>query len=1197
MADNKHIQKTLTPIVLEKGKPGYETVQDIEEKLNDPEVFNIAITGPYGSGKSTVLKSLKARFPDNHKYLTISLASLTGKGDDEDEKDIDEKEQQKIEYSLLQQLIYKEKPETLPNSRFRRISRKSMGATINFGLGVIVFIISFLVVFEPHWMLVESICQLFDLGRNWNLAFDVVCSVYMLCCVFALSAYTYRRSLVSRIRSLNVKDVQIELDQESSVFNKHLEEIVYFFESTDYNVVIIEDLDRFRCPEIFQKLREINFLLRESKVLKEQQRIIKFIYAIKDDLFKDAERTKFFDYIATVTPVVNPKNSCEKLTQELSARGYMLEKDTLRDLSEFVDDMRMLKNVANEFQQYMERLSRSSSPNQERLLAMIIYKNHHPDDFGKLHYKKGKIYDFIKQKPEWAQIAIDKVITQRLNVWQKKREDVVNSHKFTLKQWRILYMEKYREHLDSSLLSISIQGGFQSIASIVESENLFETLIKQNHLSYKYKMYSGSSIQTSTAEVNFSEIEKEVDDQIGYQKRKELIATTTADIDNEIRMVREEEIRLKNFKLAKLLIQFPEIKKSEKFMQIGLSELMVHFLQRGYIDETYYDYLTLYDGTTMSLNDRDLLSRIRQNDVNVNYDEPIDDISAFAEELPLFVYEYRSVLNYQIADYLETHPVICKSALQSFEQHFVASTTPPLDFLANYYKKGSSGADSLWKKYVKTKMSWQRIQTYEKQEYWDTLVEAWLCYSEPSDITDGIREWLNQNLGFCVERLKAIGIEQLKTITGGCKFEDLQSLGPVGGFSQGDDVLELGNYIIENKMFELTRGNVCVACVITSSPFAKAITEETQTMSSILQSENQGLRDYVMENIQEVFAKCLAESKGQEEKDGLLAIINEESLNENQKTTYLQRQTENKITDVLCVGEEYRAIAIRSKVLLPSWINVIGYYASQDEIISEDVVRFVEDNVDVLKDEPYPKEVESALASDLVFGPYLKIEVYKELLGNLIIAVKKEDESKIDKNTGADRVAALVKGKYLSDDKETAKTVCLYGSQMYAEYLSNHITSYLLHFDDYNQDAKSLSLLLSKGSAITGSQRWSLAKQVPASLVVTSIGLADALVDVMLWKKEELAWTVVEAVLKKATLKGEKVQLQEWLLRNNKSDLMKVTTILQTMLNPYAEIVNDMKRPLVPKEFKEYLDMIQPLGLFTSYKEEKNGLRVFHSTK
>ena len=89
----------------------------------------------------------------------------------------------------------------------------------------------------------------------------------------------------------------------------------------------------------------------------------------------------------------------------------------------------------------------------------------------------------------------------------------------------------------------------------------------------------------------------------------------------------------------------------------------------------------------------------------------------------------------------------------------------------------------------------------------------------------------------------------------------------------------------------------------------------------------------------------------------------------------------------------------------------------------------------------------------------------------------------------------------------------------------------------------------------------------------------------------------IEAVLKIASSNGNKMRLQGWLLKNNRGDLIKVTTILQTMQNPYAEIVNDTKRPLVPKEFQDYLDMILPLGLFTSYKEEKNGLRVYHSTK
>ena len=41
----------------------------------------------------------------------------------------------------------------------------------------------------------------------------------------------YRHSTFSRVKALNVKDVKIEINQDSSVFNKHLEEIVYFFAS------------------------------------------------------------------------------------------------------------------------------------------------------------------------------------------------------------------------------------------------------------------------------------------------------------------------------------------------------------------------------------------------------------------------------------------------------------------------------------------------------------------------------------------------------------------------------------------------------------------------------------------------------------------------------------------------------------------------------------------------------------------------------------------------------------------------------------------------------------------------------------------------------------------------------------------------------------------------------------------------------
>lgn len=136
--------------------------------------------------------------------------------------------------------------------------------------------------------------------------------------------YSESTSIILRLSlsKINLKDGEIELkaqEKETSIFNRHLDEIIYFFQSTEYNVVIIEDLDRFNTADIYLKLRELNQLINDSK---EIGRHIVFIYAVKDDVFKDTQRAKFFDYISTVIPFINPSNSKDKLKEELRIRGY-----------------------------------------------------------------------------------------------------------------------------------------------------------------------------------------------------------------------------------------------------------------------------------------------------------------------------------------------------------------------------------------------------------------------------------------------------------------------------------------------------------------------------------------------------------------------------------------------------------------------------------------------------------------------------------------------------------------------------------------------------------------------------------------------------------------------------------------------------------------------------------------------------------
>lgn len=102
--------KSLNPRILTPEEPSYKAVKElsgvIEEALKEGEIKNIALTGPFGSGKSSILLTLRKKF-NKFEYLPISLATL--KADEEEnppKKTYEEIEKlnRRIEYSILQQL-------------------------------------------------------------------------------------------------------------------------------------------------------------------------------------------------------------------------------------------------------------------------------------------------------------------------------------------------------------------------------------------------------------------------------------------------------------------------------------------------------------------------------------------------------------------------------------------------------------------------------------------------------------------------------------------------------------------------------------------------------------------------------------------------------------------------------------------------------------------------------------------------------------------------------------------------------------------------------------------------------------------------------------------------------------------------------------------------------------------------------------
>ena len=157
-----------------------------------------------------------------------------------------------------------------------------------------------------------------------------------------------------------------------------------------------------------------------------------------------------------------PYNSKDILRAVLSEFGHSNEiKDkTIREVAFFIDDMRLLQNIANEYHQYRLRLSCNDNHkiDNNKLLAMIVYKNYYPHDFALLPKRGGEIYKAIcpTKKNEYQDVAINKVLVKRKELLQKKREALINTQHLKAIELRMIYVIAYTAHMNQNTHAIAL---------------------------------------------------------------------------------------------------------------------------------------------------------------------------------------------------------------------------------------------------------------------------------------------------------------------------------------------------------------------------------------------------------------------------------------------------------------------------------------------------------------------------------------------------------------------------------------------------------------------------------------------------------------------------------------------------------------------------------------------------------------------
>jgi hypothetical protein len=247
--------RSLSPVYVPDQHHDYVEILEAELTKSGPAApRNIALTGHYGSGKSSVLEETQRVLEkDDVKVINLSIPSL-GIGDGRVRRDGDKalEKTNLIQKEIVKQLLYRRKPSAMPASRYSRLDTFDVGRALPAAVGVGVAAAGFALVarvpdkvrdaLPPEaWAWVNS-------GLWSTLAGTIQWLSLLMVFVLAVwAALGVQRLLQQRIRvtELAAGPTKITLsDSSSSYFDEYLDEIVYFFQTSKTAVVIFEDLEQ-----------------------------------------------------------------------------------------------------------------------------------------------------------------------------------------------------------------------------------------------------------------------------------------------------------------------------------------------------------------------------------------------------------------------------------------------------------------------------------------------------------------------------------------------------------------------------------------------------------------------------------------------------------------------------------------------------------------------------------------------------------------------------------------------------------------------------------------------------------------------------------------------------------------------------------------------------------------------------------------
>lgn len=1202
-----------------KSKKEIEKIQPYLDRLNralsNEDVTNIALTGTYGSGKSTVIKTFqdihKAEDPNNDfQYLNISLASFKDEIVEDEENGMrrvrsqqsQENFERLLEVSIVQQMVYHVKPSRIPDSRFKRIVNLTSKKLIAPAIGFVIWLISVYSMWKFDFFSKIN-------PSTWTFSFkDFDLISFIVITIFLSGLVNFIIKLIktfgnSRISKINIKgELELGENVDKSILNQHLDEIIYFFQKTKFNVVVIEDLDRFRDTEIFTKLREINLLLNNSELVK---RKIVFVYAIRDDMFQGHERIKFFDYIIPIIPFINPSNANDKLTELLneSDLNNVFSQSFIDDVVTFIDDidMRLLTNILQEYLVYKESLKHELK--QDNLLAIVIYKNIFPRDFAKLHKNEGDLYSFIAKKGEYIKDLIsdldEEITTNRSLITIIEKEKIKNE-----KELRDIYLFNFLKQLNNPA-EIILGDKAVKVNNLSEDDNFYALMGEEKifYKSYTVNRNYGNNNYIKTRislEKSFSDIEKEINKHHTFNERIGLINELN---NNKIQELKEQNELLREQKEEIIRWDIKQIFQTQDVSDyLGVFEgsiLMRSLLVNGYINENYLDYISLFHEVSITKGDYTFIRKVKSgasSDFNYN----IEKLENVIRKIDENHFEKVAILNHQVVEFILKNKLRYQSRYRSLKRLLKSENKKVIDFIDSYKKSEQTDNSILFKDLPRIWPGlWNLIATKSKysnkkvNEYFQLIVfHAALPDIEKLSNLKSFKQHFSKlsNLGDLVsdkdqlEKLKST-MTSFKT-----KFANITEL-----HSENE---ALYDHILDNDHYEINTTNLMAIAT------NESVSEEdfkSANYTTLRNLENKSPIAYVDKEIELYVTSTLLtlEDNNKESHEALKSLLNNTDL-----TVPTRKLILESTTPVFQNLSDFNDIQIKEEILKQfavsiSWQNVMDYFNSYtkenlDSILinylnDEDVYKELgKTNLSSLKDND---EVKKKLALAIIYCDDLSLESHTSIRRCHFyswIGLSIEELSE-------DKVESMIETKFITLSVDYYDKAKAHFSNLHIKLIENDFTTYIEEHDEYEMDKEDYLSMLNSKTLINVHKKQFL-DTLDENEISENTAIASSATKVYVEEKiGNLSYSLLSGLFAKGNSNEYRIRLFN--LNFNSLNKIQAKSLLGYLGYPYNRLVKPRKQAKVSNSQMnlEFTNNLKRLRIITSNRESNGVIKAVAS--